>query len=96
MTANNYAYDFVLTLTIEAGKSYTSTEILAMKPTGTNPTTIHLMSDTAQIGISTATSASNMVTWKRGDFAAIISGRTWTFGADSNVDIALAELVTLV
>jgi len=91
--ATNYVYDYVLTLRVKAGKTYTSADILAMMPSGTNPTTVHLMSAECVISVSTGTAQSDGVTFKRGDLARLAAGRSWTFFSDA--ELALAELVNL-
>ena len=88
--ASNFVFDFVLTLKVPAGKTYTSAAILALAPAGTTPTMVHLLSDTAVIGIA----GGDAVTWTKGDYIYLATGRSWTFTSDA--DIALAQLVNLV
>lgn len=88
--ASNFVFDFVLTLKVPVGKTYTSAEIIALAPVGTTPTMVHLLSDTAVIGIA----GGDAVTWVRGDYIYLTSGRSWTF--TTGADVALAQLVNLV
>lgn len=88
--ASNFVFDFVLTLKVPAGRTYTTADILALAPVGTTPTSVHLLSETATIGIS----GGDAVNWVRGDNIYLVSGRSWTF--TSSAEVALAQLVNLV
>lgn len=88
--ASNFVFDFVLTLRVDAGKTYTTADILALAPVGTSPTMVHLLSTTATIGIA----GGDAVTWSKGDYIYLVTGRSWTF--TSNAEVALSQLVNLV
>lgn len=84
-----FAFDIVLTLHVQAGKTYNSADILALAPAGTTPKVVILQSDEAMIGVNSG----DAITWHRGDYAYIVSGRLWTF--TTHADLALAQLVNL-
>jgi len=83
----NYIIDYIAGMRAEAGKSYTSDEILSLYPSAT---VVEIRSKETIVSIN----GTIAIRFSYGEQTTITSGKTWIFITDC--DLAIGKLVNLV